>query len=105
MRGQKQIVCADHLASIFQVGANPGVVNRRFVRKVHHLDVAKEELNGGLVLAASGRNLDSVEKVSFGDNRYANIADRHALQFAKKDRTGPLDNVGAHVCIQHEAGH
>ena len=76
----EQIVRADHLASLLQVGADLSVVSPRRRRKSPVPPRAEESLEGGGVLRSARRNFNNVQQFRFGNHGYADVGDsaRHA---------------------------
>ena len=65
MSGDEQIVGADHLSALLQVGPNLGVVNRRVVRQVKCFHVRQECGKRSGILSAPGRDLHAYSNSAF----------------------------------------
>src|SRR5947199_10700831 len=59
MRGNKEIVCADHRAASFQVRTNLRVVRCGFVREIDNFDVSVKCDRSDFILTSSRRRFDA----------------------------------------------
>jgi hypothetical protein len=63
MRCNEEIVRADHRSTRFERGADLGIVEGCFVRKVQNLDVPQILIEGSMILLSSGRHFNPEEEL------------------------------------------
>ena len=71
MRGDEQLVGANHDTPALQVRPDLRVVERGTLVEIHRLDAGEEGRQGGGVMRVAGGNLDTVEQFRLRDHGHA----------------------------------
>jgi hypothetical protein len=105
MGSNQQVIGADRVSALLQVGSNCGLVEGRVAGIVQNRDMPQIHVQRCLVLPPPWRNLHPVRQFASGDRGNAHVCDWNPLQLFENLSVAALHDVRRSTCIEHVSVH